>query len=68
MCRVRAAYKAVQRPRDLEKELPQCALGALLMQWLKQVRDAACTVVYSCQLRRTASRSCRFPAAARSGL
>ncbi|KAF6264037.1 hypothetical protein COO60DRAFT_1624406 [Scenedesmus sp. NREL 46B-D3] len=39
--RVRAAYKAVQRSRDLEKELPQCALGALLMQWLKQVRCVA---------------------------
>jgi hypothetical protein len=37
MCSVRAAYKAVQRPRDLEKELPQCALGTLLMQWLEQV-------------------------------
>lgn len=34
---MRAAYKAVQRPRDLEKELPQCGLGALLLQWLKQV-------------------------------
>uniref|UniRef100_A0A383W448 Uncharacterized protein n=1 Tax=Tetradesmus obliquus TaxID=3088 RepID=A0A383W448_TETOB len=39
--RVRAAYKAVQRPRDLEKELPQCGLGALLLQWLKQVRCVA---------------------------
>jgi hypothetical protein len=37
VCRVRAAYKAVARPRDLEKELPQCGLGALLMSWLKQV-------------------------------
>jgi hypothetical protein len=48
MCRVRAAYKAVQRPRDLEKELPQCALGTLLMQWLKQVRDAVQPAAASC--------------------
>eukprot|EP00878_Enallax_costatus_P036352 GHUV01040815.1.p2 GENE.GHUV01040815.1~~GHUV01040815.1.p2 ORF type:complete len:329 (+),score=136.72 GHUV01040815.1:1474-2460(+) len=35
--KVRAAYKAVQKPKDLEKELPQCGLGALLLQWIKQV-------------------------------
>lgn len=35
---VRAAYKAVRRPHDLERELPQCGLGALLLQWIKQVR------------------------------
>lgn len=35
--RVRAAYKAVQNPKDFERELPQCALGALLLSWVKQV-------------------------------
>lgn len=37
--RVRAAYKAVQSPKDLQKELPQCALGSLLLTWIKTVRD-----------------------------
>jgi hypothetical protein len=36
--RVRGAYKAVQNVKDLEKELPQCALGAMLLSWIKQVR------------------------------
>lgn len=35
--RVRAAYKAVQSHKDLERELPQSGLGALLLSWLKQV-------------------------------
>jgi hypothetical protein len=35
---VRAAYKAVQNPKELQKELPQCALGSLLLTWIKQVR------------------------------
>lgn len=35
--RVRAAYKAVQNPKDLERELPQCALGSMLLTWIKQV-------------------------------
>lgn len=37
VCRVRAAYKAVQNPKDLERELPQCALGSMLLTWIKQV-------------------------------
>eukprot|EP00775_Hariotina_reticulata_P001846 gene1846-2179_t len=35
--RVRSAYKAVQTTEDFVKELPQCGLGAMLLQWLKQV-------------------------------
>ncbi|KAF8057245.1 RSP2 [Scenedesmus sp. PABB004] len=33
--RVRAAYK-VASARELERELPQCGLGAMLLQWVKQ--------------------------------
>lgn len=40
-CRVRCAYKGVQNLKDLEKELPQCHLGVLLLLWIKQVRKVA---------------------------
>jgi hypothetical protein len=39
-CRARNAYKAVQNKEDFVKELPQCGLGAMLLQWLKQVLAA----------------------------
>lgn len=44
-CSVRAAVKAASaRRRELEAELPQCALGPLLLQWVgaaKRVGRAA---------------------------
>lgn len=39
-CRVRGAYKAVQSPKELEREMPECCLGSLLLSWIKQVRGA----------------------------
>lgn len=47
LCRVRAAYKAIQNPKDLEKELPQCALGSMLLSWIKQV-DRTCLCLVAC--------------------
>lgn len=47
LCRVRAAYKAIQNPKDLEKELPQCALGSMLLSWIKQV-DRTCHCLAAC--------------------
>jgi hypothetical protein len=38
---VRRAIKGVQLPKLLEKELPNCAVGALLLLWISQVRKAA---------------------------
>ena len=31
----------MQQPKDLEKELPNCAAGALLLLWISQVRKVA---------------------------
>ena len=42
---MRAAYKAVQNPKDFERELPQCALGAMLLSWVKQVRGGGSCAV-----------------------
>jgi hypothetical protein len=47
--RVRAAYKAVQNPKELQKELPHCALGSLLLTWIKQVRCGDVRELCACE-------------------